>query len=127
MCDVCIAHAIQLMIHVIPHLQHLFNAHTHYLNSGIEFLCEASDVLKDAARKWIDKLNVKNGSYPPDSYPNPGESDLSNSHTLCTFALDNLDWDMSLTDSGLQFGSFGLPQCPTRSERFSRRIRPRVI
>ncbi|KAI0788279.1 ku70-like protein [Fomes fomentarius] len=31
----------------------------------------ASDELKDAARKWIDKLNVKNGSYPPDSYPNP--------------------------------------------------------
>ena len=33
----------------------------------------ASDELKDAARAWIDKLNVKNGSYPPDSYPNPGE------------------------------------------------------
>ncbi|KAM5544081.1 hypothetical protein V8D89_002267 [Ganoderma adspersum] len=31
----------------------------------------ASDELKDAARAWIDKLNVKNGSYPPDSYPNP--------------------------------------------------------
>ncbi|TBU42797.1 ku70-like protein [Dichomitus squalens] len=30
-----------------------------------------SDELKEAARKWIDKLNVKNGSYPPDSYPNP--------------------------------------------------------
>ena len=34
----------------------------------------ASDELKDAARAWIDKLSVKNGSYPPDSYPNPGES-----------------------------------------------------
>ncbi len=33
----------------------------------------ASDELKDAARMWIDKLSVKNGSYPPDSYPNPGE------------------------------------------------------
>lgn len=33
----------------------------------------ASDDLKDAARAWIDKLSVKNGAYPPDSYPNPGE------------------------------------------------------
>lgn len=33
----------------------------------------ASDELKDIARKWIDRLSVKNGSYPPDSYPNPGE------------------------------------------------------
>ncbi|KAI0926332.1 hypothetical protein AcV5_008825 [Taiwanofungus camphoratus] len=31
----------------------------------------ASDELKNAARKWIDKLSVKNGTYPPDSYPNP--------------------------------------------------------
>ncbi|KAG6917848.1 hypothetical protein DXG01_000753 [Tephrocybe rancida] len=31
----------------------------------------ASDSLKDAARAWIDKLSVKNGAYPPDSYPNP--------------------------------------------------------
>ncbi|GLB44737.1 putative ku DNA-binding complex Ku70 subunit [Lyophyllum shimeji] len=31
----------------------------------------ASDELKDAARAWIDKLSVKNGAYPPDSYPNP--------------------------------------------------------
>ncbi|KAG6829004.1 hypothetical protein H0H92_005981 [Tricholoma furcatifolium] len=30
-----------------------------------------SDSLKDAARAWIDKLSVKNGAYPPDSYPNP--------------------------------------------------------
>ncbi|OBZ72522.1 ATP-dependent DNA helicase II subunit 1 [Grifola frondosa] len=37
----------------------------------IEQSVRASDELKDAARKWIDKLNVKNGSYPPDSYPNP--------------------------------------------------------
>jgi len=31
----------------------------------------ASDELKDTARAWIDKLSVKNGTYPPDSYPNP--------------------------------------------------------
>ncbi|KAG5652752.1 hypothetical protein H0H81_003839 [Sphagnurus paluster] len=31
----------------------------------------ASDEVKDAARAWIDKLSVKNGAYPPDSYPNP--------------------------------------------------------
>ncbi|RDX46256.1 ku70-like protein [Lentinus brumalis] len=31
----------------------------------------ASDDLKEAARKFMDKLVVKNGSYPPDSYPNP--------------------------------------------------------
>lgn len=35
--------------------------------------CIASDELKNAARKWIDKLSVKNGTYPPDSYPNPGK------------------------------------------------------
>ncbi|KAL0945328.1 hypothetical protein HGRIS_000828 [Hohenbuehelia grisea] len=37
----------------------------------IEEACRASDSLKDSARAWIDKLSVKNGSYPPDSYPNP--------------------------------------------------------
>ncbi|KAG6865389.1 hypothetical protein C0991_002970 [Blastosporella zonata] len=31
----------------------------------------APDSLKGAARAWIDKLSVKNGAYPPDSYPNP--------------------------------------------------------
>ncbi|KIM39192.1 hypothetical protein M413DRAFT_447154 [Hebeloma cylindrosporum] len=31
----------------------------------------ASDELKASARAWIDKLVVKNGAYPPDSYPNP--------------------------------------------------------
>ncbi|KAJ6521110.1 SPOC like C-terminal domain-containing protein [Mycena capillaripes] len=31
----------------------------------------ASDEVKNAARAWIDKLSVKNGAYPPDSYPNP--------------------------------------------------------
>jgi len=34
----------------------------------------AQDEVKAAARAWIDKLCVKNGTYPPDSYPNPGES-----------------------------------------------------
>ena len=33
----------------------------------------ASDDLKASARGWIDKLVVKNGAYPPDSYPNPGK------------------------------------------------------
>ena len=28
--------------------------------------------MRDAAFAWIDKLSVKNGTYPPDSYPNPG-------------------------------------------------------
>ncbi|KAK7691202.1 hypothetical protein QCA50_006305 [Cerrena zonata] len=37
----------------------------------IETGYRASDTLKDAALKWIGKLSVKNGSYPPDSYPNP--------------------------------------------------------
>ena len=32
----------------------------------------ATEEAKDSARAWIDKLCVKNGSYPPDSYPNPG-------------------------------------------------------
>jgi hypothetical protein len=32
----------------------------------------ASEDLKASARGWIDKLVVKNGAYPPDSYPNPG-------------------------------------------------------
>ncbi|KAN0092527.1 SPOC like C-terminal domain containing protein [Tylopilus felleus] len=31
----------------------------------------AAEEAKDAARAWIDKLCVKNGVYPPDSYPNP--------------------------------------------------------
>lgn len=31
----------------------------------------ASDDVKNAAREWIDKLGVKTGAFPPDSYPNP--------------------------------------------------------
>ncbi|KAJ6486472.1 SPOC like C-terminal domain-containing protein [Mycena vitilis] len=37
----------------------------------VEEGCRASDEVKNAARAWIDKLSVKNGAYPPDSYPNP--------------------------------------------------------
>ncbi|KAJ3572879.1 hypothetical protein NP233_g2790 [Leucocoprinus birnbaumii] len=37
----------------------------------IEEAFRASDDLKDAARAWIDKLSIKNGTYSPDSYPNP--------------------------------------------------------
>ncbi|KAJ7462125.1 SPOC like C-terminal domain-containing protein [Mycena latifolia] len=37
----------------------------------LESGCRASEAVKDAARAWIDKLSVKNGAYPPDSYPNP--------------------------------------------------------
>ncbi|KAF8214122.1 SPOC like C-terminal domain-containing protein [Mycena galopus ATCC 62051] len=37
----------------------------------VEQGCRASDDVKNAARAWIDKLSVKNGAYPPDSYPNP--------------------------------------------------------
>ncbi|KAJ7098685.1 SPOC like C-terminal domain-containing protein [Mycena belliarum] len=37
----------------------------------VENGCRASEGVKDAARAWIDKLSVKNGAYPPDSYPNP--------------------------------------------------------
>jgi ATP-dependent DNA helicase 2 subunit 1 len=33
----------------------------------------AQEDVKEAARAWITKLCVKNGTYPPDSYPNPGE------------------------------------------------------
>jgi len=37
----------------------------------IEEAYRASDKLTTAARAWIDKLSVKHGAYPPDSYPNP--------------------------------------------------------
>ncbi|KAF8149083.1 SPOC like C-terminal domain-containing protein [Crassisporium funariophilum] len=37
----------------------------------IEEAFQASEEMKNSARAWIDKLSVKNGSYPPDSYPNP--------------------------------------------------------
>ena len=34
----------------------------------------ASDELKDEARKFVDKLTLKNGTYTPDAHPNPGET-----------------------------------------------------
>lgn len=37
----------------------------------------ASDDVKNAAREWIDKLGVKTGAFPPDSYPNPGTGSSS--------------------------------------------------
>ncbi|KIM74877.1 hypothetical protein PILCRDRAFT_800357 [Piloderma croceum F 1598] len=37
----------------------------------IEEACRAQEEVKEAARAWITKLCVKNGAYPPDSYPNP--------------------------------------------------------
>ncbi|KAG1736302.1 SPOC like C-terminal domain-containing protein [Suillus lakei] len=37
----------------------------------LEEAFRAPNEVKDAARVWIDKLCVKNGTYPPDSYPNP--------------------------------------------------------
>ncbi|KAG2115015.1 SPOC like C-terminal domain-containing protein [Suillus clintonianus] len=37
----------------------------------LEKAFRAPDEVKDAARVWIDKLCVKNGAYPPDTYPNP--------------------------------------------------------
>lgn len=40
------------------------------------FVHTASEDLKDYARAWIDKLSVKNGTYPPDSYPNPGNAKI---------------------------------------------------
>jgi ATP-dependent DNA helicase 2 subunit 1 len=49
----------------------------------------ASDKLKDAARAWIDKLSVKNGTYPPDSYPNPGNwsRSLPDVSSICSLFL----------------------------------------
>ncbi|KAF7302176.1 SAP domain-containing protein [Mycena indigotica] len=40
-------------------------------SAPIEQACRASEDVKDAALAWINKLSVKNGAYPPDSYPNP--------------------------------------------------------
>ncbi|KAJ7228183.1 SPOC like C-terminal domain-containing protein [Mycena pura] len=40
-------------------------------SAPIETACRASEETKDTAIAWITKLSVKNGAYPPDSYPNP--------------------------------------------------------
>ncbi|KII89794.1 hypothetical protein PLICRDRAFT_158979 [Plicaturopsis crispa FD-325 SS-3] len=37
----------------------------------IEVAHQASEDLRTAAQAWVRKLCVKNGAYPPDSYPNP--------------------------------------------------------
>ncbi|KAJ3554418.1 hypothetical protein NM688_g3122 [Phlebia brevispora] len=37
----------------------------------VQTAARASEELREAARLWIEKLSVKNGAYPPDSYPNP--------------------------------------------------------
>ncbi|KAJ7598810.1 SPOC like C-terminal domain-containing protein [Mycena floridula] len=37
----------------------------------VETALRANDDLKDLARAWLDKLCIKNGTYQPDSYPNP--------------------------------------------------------
>ncbi|KAF8835667.1 Ku DNA-binding complex, Ku70 subunit [Paxillus ammoniavirescens] len=37
----------------------------------IDEALRASEEVKTAARAWVDRLCVKNGAYPPDSYPNP--------------------------------------------------------
>ncbi|EPS94519.1 Ku DNA-binding complex Ku70 subunit [Fomitopsis schrenkii] len=37
----------------------------------VEESVRASDELKDEARKFIDKLTLRNGVYTPDAYPNP--------------------------------------------------------
>ncbi|KZP10481.1 Ku DNA-binding complex, Ku70 subunit [Athelia psychrophila] len=37
----------------------------------VEKGCRAGEETRAAAAAWIGKLCVKNGSYPPDSYPNP--------------------------------------------------------
>lgn len=37
----------------------------------IEEQLRVSEMAKEAAKPWIDKLSLKNGTYPPDSYPNP--------------------------------------------------------
>jgi len=36
----------------------------------------ASNEAKEAAKRWIAKLQIKNGSYPPDANPNPGSPSL---------------------------------------------------
>ena len=71
--------------------------------SFLLFFSTASDALQEVAQKWISKLSVKNGSYPPDSYPNPGRpshSDrslaLRHSHTdLTALAYHNVQLEAS--------------------------------
>lgn len=36
----------------------------------------------EEAKKWVRKLTVKNGTYPPDSYPNPGKTEVVKSRLI---------------------------------------------
>ena len=74
----------------------------------------ASEEVVDAARQWIEKLSVKNGTYPPDSYPNPGTPRYLRSKERKT----------QLTHHA---SSVGVPQRAARSERVPRRIRSREL
>lgn len=78
----------------------------------------ASQDLKDSARAWIDKLSVKNGAYPPDSYPNPGES------IALLFILPL--WPQSYLKI-LSRNSACISQCTTGSKRISGTIWSRFI
>ncbi|KAF8573937.1 SPOC domain-like protein [Ramaria rubella] len=42
--------------------------------ASVERAFRSGEKLKEAARMWIDKLTMKNGTYQPDSYPNPALS-----------------------------------------------------
>lgn len=72
----------------------------------------ASDDMKDLARAWIDKLSVKNGAYPPDSYPNPGKRFPP---------FSELDFPK------VWLHSLDLSQCTTPSQCFPRRVRSRFL
>ena len=48
--------------------------------SDLHHVAEANAV--EAAQKWIAKLQIKNGGYPPDANPNPGTLYLSASSIL---------------------------------------------
>src|SRR6266511_3292821 len=69
------------------------------VNTAEPLLIQASDEIKDLAQIWIAKLSVKNGTYPPDSYPNPGMTFLQNKNEA-----DNT------------IPSTGLPQCSITSK-----------
>ena len=70
----------------------------------------ASEEMRDAAFAWIDKLSLKNGTYPPDSYPNPGKIDL---------------FYMLLND--LMIHSPCIPQRAITSKRVSRTVWSRIV
>ena len=51
--------------------------------SWLDARATASDELKDEARKFLDKLTLKNGAYTPDAHPNPGETPAAASQLVC--------------------------------------------